>query len=124
MVTVDVVDEYTGMIKYNVGGSGLVYGLKLQVRKLVRAVKEAEGDEGLRRLTVRLQNGNDGVPEGEKRGTGKTPEREVRSSEEAQEVLEPLRQFKGLRELVLCGAITDAYKEELKMSMMADSEKD
>lgn len=121
VVTVDVVDEYTGMIKFNVGGSGLVYGLKLQVRKLVRAMKEAEGDEGLRKLTVRLQNGSDGVPEGEKRGTGKTREREVRSIEEVQGVLEPLRQFNGLRELVLCGAITNTYKEELKKSMMANS---
>lgn len=120
-MTVDVVDEYTGMIKFNVGGSGLVYGLKLQVRKLVRAMKEAEEDEGLRKLTVRLQNGSDGVPEGEKRGTGRNREREVRSIEEVQGVLEPLRQFNGLRELVLCGAITDAYKEELKMSMMANS---
>ncbi|KAI4728185.1 hypothetical protein E4T49_04091 [Aureobasidium sp. EXF-10728] len=121
VVTVDVVDEYTGMIKYNVGGSGLVHGLKLQVAKLVTAFKDAEQEEGIKRLTLRLQNGNEGVPEGEKRGIGKTREREVRSIEEVQGVLEPLKQLTGLRELVLCGAITDAYKADLLKSMTATS---
>jgi hypothetical protein len=121
VVTVDVVDEYTGMIKFNVGGSGLVYGLKLQVAKLVKALKEAEREEGLRRLTVRLQNGSDGVAEGEKRGVGRAREREVRSIDEVQSVLEPLKELTGLREVVLYGAITDAYKEDLKKSMMATS---
>jgi hypothetical protein len=121
VVTVDVVDEYTGMIKFNVGGSGLVYGLKLQVAKLVKALRKAEGEEGLRRLTVRLQNGNEGVPEGEKRGVSRARERDVRGIDEVQGVLEPLRQLSGLREVVLYGAITDAYKEDLKKSMMATS---
>jgi hypothetical protein len=115
------VDEYTGMIKFNVGGSGLVYGLKLQVEKLVKALEAAEGEEGLRRLTVRLQNGSDGVPEGEKRLVGRNREREVRSTDEVQGVLEPLKQLSGLREVVLYGAITDAYKEDLKNSMLATS---
>jgi hypothetical protein len=121
VVTVDVVDKYTGMIKFNVGGSGLVYGLKLQVAKLVKALKKAEREEGLRRLTVRLQNGNEGVPEGEKRGVGRAKERDVRSIDEVQGVLEPLKELSGLREVILCGAITDAYKEDLKKSMMATS---
>jgi hypothetical protein len=122
VVTVDVVDEYTGMIKFNVGSSGLVYGLKLQVAKLVKALRKAEGEEGLRRLTVRLQNGNEGVPEGEKRGVSRVREREVRSIDEVQGVLEPLKELSGLREVTLYGAITDAYKEDLRKSMMARSD--
>lgn len=121
MVTVDVVDEYTGMIKFNVGGSGLVHGLKLQVATLIKALIGAEGEEGLKRLTVRLQNGSDGVPEGEKRRVSRARDRDVRSIDEVQGVLEPLRQLNGLREVVLCGAITDTYKEDLKKSMMATS---
>jgi hypothetical protein len=120
VVTVDVVDEYTGMIKFNVGGSGLVYGLKLQVAKLVKALKKAEREEGLGRLTVRLQNGSDGVAEGEKRGVGRAREKE-RSIDEVQGVLEPLKKLAGLREVILYGAITDAYKQGLKDSMMATS---
>jgi hypothetical protein len=123
VVTVDVVDEYTGMIKFNVGGSGLVYGLKLQVEKLVKALKKAEGEEGLRRLTMRLQNGSDGVPEGEKRLVGRNREREVRSTDEVQGVLEPLKEISGLREVILYGAITDAYKEDLRNSMLATSDR-
>jgi len=119
VVTVDVVDEYTGMIKFNVGGTGLVYGLKLQVGKLVKALREAEGEEGLRRLTVRLQNGSDGVPEGEKRLVGRNSERDVRTTDEVQRVLEPLKRLTGLREVALYGAITDTYKERLKNNMMA-----
>lgn len=122
VVTVDVVDEYTGMIKFNVGGSGLVYGLKLQVAKLVKALRKAEREEGLRRLTVRLQNGNDGVPEGEKRGVSRMRERDVRSIDEVQGVLEPLKELNGLREVILYGAITDAYKEDLKKIVMATSD--
>jgi hypothetical protein len=38
-----------------------------------------------------------------------------------QSVLEPLKELTGLREVVLYGAITDAYKEDLKKSMMATS---
>jgi len=121
VVTVDVVDEYTGMIKFNVGGSGLVHGLKLQVAKLIKALRKAEGDEGLRRLTVRLQNGSDGVPEGGKRGTSRARDRDVRSIDEVQGVLEPLKELSGLREVVLFGAITEVYKEGLKKSMMATS---
>jgi hypothetical protein len=121
VVTVDVVDEYTGMIKFNVGGSGLVYGLKLQVAKLIKALREAEGEQGLRRMTVRLQNGNDGLPEGEKRVVGRNREREVRSIDEVQGVLEPLKELSGLREVALYGAITDAYRADLKSSMMVSS---
>jgi len=122
VVTVDVVDEYTGMIKFNVGGSGLVHGLKLQVAKLIKALRKVEGEEGLRRLTVRLQNGSDGVPDGVKRGISRARDRDVRSIDEVQGVLEPLKELSGLREVVLFGAITETYKEDLKKSMMATSD--
>ena len=98
-----------------------MHGLKLQVAKLIKALRKAEGDEGLRRLTVRLQNGSDGVPDGEKRGVSRARDRDVRSIDEVQGVLEPLKELSGLREVVLFGAITEAYKEDLKKSMMATS---
>ncbi|KAI5207045.1 hypothetical protein E4T39_02074 [Aureobasidium subglaciale] len=118
IVTVDVVDEYTGMIKFNVGGGGLVYGLKLQVKKLVRALKEADG-EGVRRLTVRLHNGSDGIAEGEKKMISRSRDNAIRSLEDVQGVLAPLRELKGVREVMMCGAITEAYKEDLRKSMIA-----
>ena len=95
--------------------------MKLQVAKLIKALKKVEGEEGLRRLTVRLQNGSDGVPEGGKRGTSRARDRDVRSIDAVQGVLEPLKELSGLREVVLFGAITEVYKEGLKKSMMATS---
>lgn len=124
VMTVDCVDEYTGMIKYNVGGSGLTHGLRLQVQKLVRATntarnEDASEEQGLNKLTVRLQNGNDGVLESEKRGIVRSRDSSVRSVEEVQGVLEPLQALTGLREVVICGAVTDTYKQELRDKMMA-----
>lgn len=124
VMTVDCVDEYTGMIKYNVGGSGLTHGLRLQVQKLVRRIntaraEDASEEQGLKILTVRLQNGNDGVLESEKRGIVRSRDSSVRSVEEVQGVLEPLQALTGLREVVICGAVTDTYKQELRNKMMA-----
>lgn len=60
VVHVDHVDSYTGMIKFNVGGEGLKYGLRRQVQRLVNALqaspeeesKDEEMDHELAKLTV------------------------------------------------------------------------
>lgn len=121
VVSVDHVDSYTGMIKYNVGGSGLTHGLRLQVRKLVRALLEGcddpNEDAGLKKLTVRLMNGNE-VLDSEKKGIVRSRESSIRSTEDVQTVLEPLSELAGLADVSLYGAITDEYKADLKRRMM------
>ena len=120
VVDIDCVDEYTGMIKYNVGGSGLTYGLRMQVKKLVKALRtggENSHDGGLKRLTVRLMNGNEAALDSEKRSSVRSRE-SSRTIEDVQTVLEPLKELQGLVDVNLHGAIKDEYKQELRDKMM------
>jgi hypothetical protein len=123
LVSVEHVDEYTGMIKFNVGGSGLTHGLRLQLMKLVRALKPTcdslDDDQGLKMLTLTLTNGNQAVLDSEKRGILRSRDSSVPSTEDVQTLLEPLYELSGLTDVMLYGAITNDYKECLRQSMMA-----
>ena len=75
LVCVDHVDSYTGMIKYNVSGRGLVGGLRGQVGRLVGALGPV------------VAAGREHDPEGEIGGGGEAQERE--SAAERPELLSP-----------------------------------
>jgi hypothetical protein len=109
VVGVESVDDYTGMIKYNVGGRGLPAGIKAKVRDLVQQLTAAPW---LQCLQVHLIN--------------KVRSRSGRVSRvhdeakyvQTQTVLEPFRALSGVRRAQFSG-ISKAYAEELSRSMTA-----
>lgn len=130
IVTVDHVDSYTGQIKYNVGGKGLTHGLRGQFARLIEALnvapmvrmndkeKLSEGRKGgLKRLTVKLLNGNDHL-DAEKRKMVKARDASIRGVQEVQTVLEPLMELKGLANLEITGAVTEEFIEQAKVKTM------
>lgn len=132
VVHIDHVDSYTGMIKFNVGGKGLVHGLRRQVQRLVNALKpapdaegvageEQDGNEGsvvsgverhLTKLNIRVSNGSS-VLEPITRQSGA----EVKISDDIELVLEPLRQLYGVRDVTVTGAVGEGFARDLEASM-------
>ncbi|KAG8630475.1 hypothetical protein KVT40_002094 [Elsinoe batatas] len=111
-IIVDHPDSYTGMIKYNVGGNGLTYGLWNQVKKLADVFSSREGSvAGLNVLHVELINGNEYL-DCEKRGIVRARER-VQGTEDVQHVLEPLRQLRGIADIKVTGAVTSEFADAL-----------
>ena len=123
-VTVDHVDSYTGMIKYNVGGKGLTYGLRDQVRKLVDALnatvneqtQEAGSECPLNILRVTLLNGNDHL-DYDKRNRVLMREDKIRGVEEVQIVLSPFADLHGIANVDIQGAVLPEYASSLRKSM-------
>ncbi|KAJ9620255.1 hypothetical protein H2203_008020 [Taxawa tesnikishii (nom. ined.)] len=136
-VTVDHVDSYTGMIKFNVGGKGLTHGLEMQVARLVKALeppgnspncdvesgkgkrteqRSGQRHEGLKRISVKLLNGNDHL-DAEKRTKVKARESNIRGATEVQTVLDPLAKLKGLVSVELTGAVTEEFAAMLRGKM-------
>lgn len=82
------------MIKHNCGGAGLTQGLRIQVGKLVEALKIACE---LQNIRVHLVNNN-------------------KDGEMAQTVLEPFAELTNLSptgEMVVTGAVTESFSREL-----------
>lgn len=124
-VTLDHVDSYTGMIKYNVGGKGLTHGLTSQVQILVDRLRQDNDVEtlceqsrirlGLRSLHLKLMNGNDHL-DTEKKSIVR--QREIaRNIEEVQKVLAPFAELCGLSRVQIEGAVSEEYAEFLESSM-------
>lgn len=105
VIVVEHPDSYTGMIKYNVGGRGLTYGLQQQVKKLAQALTAGDG---LTWLSVALLNGVDYL-DLQRRGMG--------GSAEVQLVLEPLRMLRGVSSVSVSGAVTHGYARALGSEM-------
>ncbi|KAF4551613.1 Hypothetical protein D9617_13g101150 [Elsinoe fawcettii] len=115
-VVVDHPDSYTGMIKYNVGGNGLTYGLRNQVKKLANIFQPGgETPAGLNVLHVELINGNEYL-DCEKRGIVRARER-VQGTEDVQQVLEPLKQLRDIVDVKIAGAVTEEFAATLCKSM-------
>jgi len=133
-VSVDHVDSYTGMIKYNVSGKGLVHGIRRQGLKLVCALQPmARQDEGcgiateelsvperpgLARVVIRISSGNT-VTTSLKAQFGEVQ----RISQDIEEILEPFGHFCGVRDPRVIGAVGQAYARELE-ERMRDTEPD
>jgi hypothetical protein len=135
LVCVDHVDSYTGMIKYNVSGKGLVHGLRRQVLRLVCAlqpleehggnqgeggeeggtgsiVKEEESRPGLARVLIRISGGN-AVTASLKTQFGEAQ----RISKDIEEILEPFGHLCGVRDARVMGAVGPVYARELEERM-------
>jgi hypothetical protein len=125
-ISVDHVDSYTGMIKYNVSGKGLVHGIRRQVLKLVCALQPMAGqDEGrelatteepsrpdLTRVVIRISSGNT-VTTSLKAQFGEVQ----RISQDIEEILEPFGHFCGVRDPRVVGAVGQTYARELEERM-------
>jgi hypothetical protein len=130
-ISVDHVDSYTGMIKYNVSGKGLVHGIRRQVLKLVCALQPppvaSQDDEGceiddstteeparpdLARVVIRISSGNT-VTTSLKAQFGEVQ----RISQDIEEILEPFGHFCGVRDPRVVGAVGQAYARELEERM-------
>ncbi|GAB7322796.1 hypothetical protein MBLNU13_g05365t1 [Cladosporium sp. NU13] len=130
LVCVDHVDSYTGMIKYNVSGKGLMHGLRRQVLKLVcalqplgeqdqeegaeraRGVVEAEPCPGLARVLIRISGGN-AVTASLKTQFGEAQ----RISKDIEEILEPFGHLCGVRDARVMGAVGHDYARALEERM-------
>ena len=129
-ISVDHVDSYTGMIKYNVSGKGLVHGIRRQVLKLVCALQPMASHEderrelateepsgpGLARVVIRISSGNT-VTTSLKAQFGEVQ----RISQDIEEILEPFGHFSRVRDPRVVGAVGQAYARELE-ERMRDSE--
>ncbi|KAK0298935.1 hypothetical protein LTS00_002697 [Friedmanniomyces endolithicus] len=116
VVHVDLVDAYTGMIKFNVSGKGLVHGLRRQVQRLVNALKPVEGEEEeeryLTRLAVRVANSAVSEAVVPRRQSGKGGE-VTTANGDVETVLTPLRQLYGVRDVSISGAVSPEFAREL-----------
>lgn len=131
LVCVDHVDSYTGMIKYNVSGKGLMHGLRRQVLKLVcalqplgeqsheeggaegaRAIAEEESCPGLARVLIRISGGN-AVTASLKTQFGEAQ----RISKDIEEILEPFGHLCGVRDARVMGAVGHDYARALEERM-------
>jgi len=138
LVCVDHVDSYTGMIKYNVSGKGLMHGLRRQVLRLVCALQPrgiedqdhvseegerghgpaADGDgdgdyhPGLARVLIRISSGN-AVTASLKTQFGEAQ----RISKDIEEILEPFGHLCGVRDARVMGAVGHDYARALEERM-------
>ena len=128
LIYVDHVDSYTGMIKYNVSGKGLMHGLRRQVLKLVCALQPIEEEEGygqdvdlreprterpgLARVMIRISNGN-AVTQSLKVQFAEVQ----RISKDIEEILEPFGHLCGVRDARVMGAVGQSYACELEDRM-------
>jgi hypothetical protein len=125
LVCVDHVDSYTGMIKYNVSGKGLMHGLRRQVLRLVCALQPMQEEKdvgsevdpskecpGLARVMIKISSGNS-VTQSLKAQFGEAQ----RISDDIEEILEPFGHLCGVRDPRVIGAVGQTYARELEGRM-------
>ena len=124
VVHVDHVDAYTGMIKWNVSGKGLTFGLRRQVQRLVNALKPVAGEEGameggekryLTHLTIRVSNSavSDTMPR-RQCGSPAKPSNSDAAADDLETLLQPFRQLYECRNASVSGAVTASFACELE----------
>ncbi|KAF2630316.1 hypothetical protein BU25DRAFT_408273 [Macroventuria anomochaeta] len=113
VVNVESVDDYTGMIKYNVGGRGLPAGIRAKVRELVDLLVLVRE---LRRLEVHLI---DGDVSRHRFPSGRVHRVQDESHyTQTQTVLDPFRTLYGVRQVQVTG-VSEEYAKALETSMAA-----
>lgn len=129
IVHVDHVDSYTGMIKFNVSGKGLTYGLRKQIQRLVNALQEdcagADPDESIDATTrrmgkvhIRVSNGN-AVLDQIKSDAVRQREGGIKVAEDLEEMLEPFGDLRGVHHVAIYGAVTETFAANLRKKMMS-----
>ena len=122
-VSVDLVDSYTGMIKYNVSGPGLTHGVRKQVQRLVNALRSdrIEGQEEqhrqLSRVSIRAHNG-DNYLEAKKSDIVRQRDGSVKTNSDVAQVLEPFGDLYGVGSVSITGAVSEDYSQTLANLMM------
>ena len=128
-VSVDLVDSYTGMIKYNVSGNGLTDGLRKQVQRLVNALRSerAQGQEDehrqLSRVNIRVQNG-DNFLEARKSDIVRQRDGSLKSYDDVEKMLEPFSDLYGVGSVSVVGAVHEDYAQALAELMMNKGRRD
>lgn len=113
IVNVESVDDYTGMIKYNVGGRGLPAGMRAKVHELVDLMVLVRE---LRSLSVHLV---DGDISRHRFPSGRVHRVQDESHyAQTQTVLEPFRALYGVRQAQVTG-VSEEYAKALEGSMAA-----
>ncbi|KAH7386951.1 hypothetical protein DE146DRAFT_620764 [Phaeosphaeria sp. MPI-PUGE-AT-0046c] len=117
VVNVELVDEYTGMIKYNCGGQGLPAGMRAQVRQLVELMA---GVENLQAVNINLFHS----PSGADTAFGRTSSEPQKGKEEAQarEVLAPFACLREVRRIEMTG-VSEQHMKDLRRMMTAPKSK-
>jgi hypothetical protein len=105
------VDDYTGMIKYNVGGRGLPAGIRARVRELVDLLVLVQD---LQRLDVHLI---DGDISRHRFPSGRVHRVQDESHyAQTQTVLDPFRALYAVRQVQVTG-VSEEYARTLEVSM-------
>ena len=123
-ITVDLVDSYTGMIKFNVSGKALTLGLRKQVQRLVNALRSGavqgqEHDHGrLSRVSIRVQNG-DNYLEAKKSELVRQRDGSLKGFGDVAEILEPFSDLYGIGSVSVTGAVSEDNAQTL-MELMTD----
>lgn len=132
MVNVEHVDGYTGMIKFNVSGKGLVLGVQKQIQRLVDALRSTVSESAdsqpqgnstgavsctLTQVRIRISSANSIVDEMKRLRQGGEGAKAVKDLDE---MLAPFEQLSGVRDVEVTGAVTDELARRLER-LMSDS---
>lgn len=109
VVNVESVDDYTGMIKYNVGGRGLPAGIRVKVQELVDLLGAVEE---LHRLEIHLI---DGAISRMRFPSGRV-HRVLDEGNYRTSVLDPFGQLVGVRKVKITGA-GEGYARDVERKM-------
>jgi hypothetical protein len=111
VINVEHVDDYTGMIKYNIGGRGLTAGVREQVGSLVDLLSVVPN---LNRLHIHLIDGAISrirFPSGRLHRV-----QDEKNYSQSQAVLDPFRRLYGVRKAEVTG-VSEEYSKVLEKSM-------
>jgi hypothetical protein len=117
LINIEVVDNYTGRIKYNIGGAGLTAGVRNQVRKFVNEVRDS-GEFG--RVVVRMSEGNKVLSEIRRPGLRVHCVERGTNSALAQTVLSPFKFLRGVTSAEISGSVTPEYAAEIERAMTGE----
>jgi hypothetical protein len=117
LINIEVVDNYTGRIKYNIGGAGLAAGVRNQVRRFVNEIRDG-GEFG--RVVVRLSEGNKVLSEIRRPGVRVHCVERGTNSALAQTVLSPFQLMRGVRSAEISGSVTPKYATEIEQAMTGE----
>ncbi|QIW98535.1 hypothetical protein AMS68_004053 [Peltaster fructicola] len=133
VIHVDHVDSYTGMIKFNISGRGLVDGLRKQVSRLVLALQPGhdadESTEGihtetLAKVIIRISSSNavlETIKTLPNTSNCQTPnETKDTTLKDVKEMLEPFGDLAGVRDVHITGTISDEFAHELETRMKSN----